>query len=52
MNESNLLEAVAAETVQRMPDRFKTGVRTRRDAFLRTPLLSDEPFQGAQTVLA
>jgi len=35
-----------------MPNKFKTGVRTRRDAFLRTPLLSDGPFQEAQTVLA
>jgi peptidoglycan hydrolase-like protein with peptidoglycan-binding domain len=45
MTEPDLLEAIADESVKRMPDRFKGGVRARRDMFLNMPLLSDEPFQ-------
>ena len=45
MTESDLLEAIADESVKRMPDRFKGGVRARRDMFLNSALLSDEPFR-------
>ena len=45
MTEPDLLEAIADESVKRMPDRFKGGVRARRDMFLNSALLSDEPFQ-------
>ena len=41
MNEMGVLEAIADETVERMPDKFKQGVRARRDNFLTTALLSD-----------
>lgn len=44
MSEQDLLEAIADETVRRMPQQFKTGVRGRRDGFLHTTFLSDEPF--------
>jgi len=47
MGLDDLLEAVADESVERMPDQFKMGVRTRRDTFLRTALLSDGPFELA-----
>lgn len=47
MTEMDLLEAIADESVRRMPDKFKGGVRARRDAFLNMPLLSDEPFVDA-----
>jgi hypothetical protein len=50
MGEADLLETIADESVKRMPDRFKGGVRARRDMFLNTALLSDEPFQD--TVVA
>lgn len=45
MTEPDVLDAIAGESVKRMPDRFKGGVRARRDMFLNTALLSDEPFQ-------
>jgi hypothetical protein len=48
MDEMDVLEDVAAESVNRMPDRFKMGVRARRDGFLNTPLLSDSPFELGQ----
>jgi hypothetical protein len=41
MSEMDLLEAIADQTVEEMPDKFKQGVRARRDSFLNTPLLSD-----------
>jgi N-acetyl-anhydromuramyl-L-alanine amidase AmpD/peptidoglycan hydrolase-like protein with peptidoglycan-binding domain len=44
MDEKGILEAIADATVERVEDAFKTGVRGRRDHFLQTPLLSDEPF--------
>jgi hypothetical protein len=42
MDEMDLLEAIADESVERMPDKFKQGVRARRDGFLQTARLSDE----------
>jgi hypothetical protein len=44
MDEKGILEAIADATVERVEDAFKTGVRARRDQFLQTPLLSDDPF--------
>jgi peptidoglycan hydrolase-like protein with peptidoglycan-binding domain len=44
MEETSILEAIADATVERVDDAFKTGVRARRDHFLQTTLLSDEPF--------
>ncbi|WP_232470159.1 MULTISPECIES: hypothetical protein [Methylococcus] len=41
MAEMDLLEAIADESVERMPDRFKQGVQARRDGFLQTDRLSD-----------
>lgn len=45
MTEMDLLEAIADETVSEMPDHFQRGVRDRRDGFLHTPLLSDQPAE-------
>lgn len=42
MSEPDLLEAVADESVDAMPDHFQAGVRARREGFLRTALLSDQ----------
>jgi N-acetyl-anhydromuramyl-L-alanine amidase AmpD/peptidoglycan hydrolase-like protein with peptidoglycan-binding domain len=47
MSEADALEAIADESVQRIADKFKGGVRARRDTFLNTPLFSDEPFVDA-----
>jgi peptidoglycan hydrolase-like protein with peptidoglycan-binding domain len=44
MAEMDLLAAIAEATVARVEDRFKMSVRTRRDQFLETHLLSDQPF--------
>jgi N-acetyl-anhydromuramyl-L-alanine amidase AmpD len=44
MDEKTILEAVADATVESFEDKFKAGVRARREHFLQTPLLSDEPF--------
>lgn len=44
MNELDLMEAIAEETVEEMPDAFQQGVRARREGFLRTALLSDQPI--------
>ena len=44
MDEKGVLEAVADATVESIEDKFKAGVRARREHFLQTPLLSDEPF--------
>jgi N-acetyl-anhydromuramyl-L-alanine amidase AmpD len=44
MAEMDLLEAIADATVARVDDNLKGGVRTRRDRFLETPLLSNAPF--------
>lgn len=52
MTEPDLLDAIAEESVKRMPDRFKGGVRARRDLFLNTALLSDEPFQETAVAAA
>ena len=43
MTEMDLLEAIADETVSEMPDHFQRGVRDRRDGFLHTLLLKDDP---------
>jgi len=47
ITETDLLEAIADESVRRIDDKFKGGVRARRDNFLNTTLLSDEPFVEA-----
>jgi N-acetyl-anhydromuramyl-L-alanine amidase AmpD len=52
MIESDLLEAIADATVVRVDDNQKAGVRTRRDRFLETPLLSNAPFVAAAGVSA
>lgn len=44
MSETDLLEAIAEESVARMDDSLKAGVRGRREQFLQTPFLSDRPF--------
>jgi hypothetical protein len=44
MKEMDLLAEIADATVARMDDSLKAGVRARRDHFLETHLLSDEPF--------
>jgi N-acetyl-anhydromuramyl-L-alanine amidase AmpD len=44
MSEKDVLEAVADETVARIDDAFKAGVRTRRDRFLESRFLSDQAF--------
>jgi peptidoglycan hydrolase-like protein with peptidoglycan-binding domain len=44
MDEKSILEAIADVTVERVDDSLKTGVRARREHFLQTPLLSEEPF--------
>ncbi len=44
MKEAELLAAMAEETIARVPDPLKTGVRARREHFLQTPLLSDGAF--------
>lgn len=46
-SESDLLESVAAESVERMPASFQMPVRARRDVFLHTPWLSARPFGDA-----
>jgi peptidoglycan hydrolase-like protein with peptidoglycan-binding domain len=46
--ERDLLETIAEATVGRMPDKFKMGVRARRDVFLHTVWLSDGPFDEPQ----
>jgi peptidoglycan hydrolase-like protein with peptidoglycan-binding domain len=40
----DLLEVIADETVERVAPNLQAGVRMRRDNFLNTPLLSDQPF--------
>jgi hypothetical protein len=45
MTEMDLLEAIADETVSEMPDAFQRGVRDRRDGFLTTKRLSDDPVE-------
>ena len=45
ITEPELLSGIAEETVAAMPDNLKVGVRARRDLFLKTTLLTDEPFQ-------
>lgn len=44
MDQAAILDAVADMTVARIDDAFQTAVRARRDHFLETSLLSDEPF--------
>ena len=44
MSETDLLEAIAEESIARMDDSLKAGVRARRERFLQTPFLSDRPF--------
>ena len=43
MRENEILEAMADETVARVSDQLKAGVRARRDRFLQTAFLSDQP---------
>jgi peptidoglycan hydrolase-like protein with peptidoglycan-binding domain len=50
LDEDAVLEAVADATVDHFEDRFKAGVRARRDMFLHTALLSGAEF--AETRLA
>lgn len=49
-DEEALLEAIADATVDHFEDRFKAGVRARRDMFLHTAILSNAEF--AETQLA
>lgn len=44
MTEMELIDAIADETVEEIADRFKQGVRARRDGFLHTALLADQPI--------
>jgi peptidoglycan hydrolase-like protein with peptidoglycan-binding domain len=44
MQEMDLLSEIADATVARMDDSLKAGVRARRDRFLETRLLLDQPF--------
>lgn len=46
MTEPELLEEIANLTVERVGDAFKAGVRARRDQYLHTSLLNDQPFTG------
>jgi len=48
MSETELIEAIADETVERMPDALQAGVRARRDHFLKTDLLTDDPFVAGE----
>ena len=50
MKEFDILDAIADESVERMPDKFQQGVRARRDGFLETARLSDQAL--ALTTLA
>jgi hypothetical protein len=52
ISEAQTLEAIADESVQRITDKYKGGVRARRDTFLNTPLLNDEPFIDAASPAA
>jgi hypothetical protein len=45
MVEKDLLEAVAEETIARVDDSLKAGVRARRERFLECRFLSDDPFR-------
>jgi hypothetical protein len=45
ISEFDLLTAVAARSVAAMPANFQAGVRARRDQFLQTAALSDQPFE-------
>lgn len=45
MTVMQLLQAVADESVARIPDPFKAGTQARRQHFLTTSFLSDGPFQ-------
>jgi peptidoglycan hydrolase-like protein with peptidoglycan-binding domain len=44
MSEKNVLEAIADESVARVGDTLKAGVRARRDRFLESRFLSDQAF--------
>lgn len=43
MDERELMQAIADETVEEIQDNFKQGVRARRDGFLHSAFLSDAP---------
>jgi N-acetylmuramoyl-L-alanine amidase len=47
MSETDVIEAIAEESVARMDDSLKAGVRARRESFLQTPFLSDQVFNLA-----
>jgi hypothetical protein len=47
MSEEEILEACADESVQRIQDPFKPGAQLRRQHFLSTTFLCDEPFREA-----
>jgi peptidoglycan hydrolase-like protein with peptidoglycan-binding domain len=53
MSEEEILQACADESVQRIQDPFKPGTQLRRQHFLTTGFLSDEPFlEGTASVPA
>ena len=47
MSEEDALNAIAQESIAEMPAYEQTSVRSRRDFFLQTPYLSDQPFVSA-----
>jgi hypothetical protein len=47
MSEMDALNAIAQESIAELPAPEQTGVRSRRDFFLHTPYLSDQPFASA-----
>ncbi|NJD05378.1 MAG: N-acetylmuramoyl-L-alanine amidase [Methylococcaceae bacterium] len=49
MTEMEIIDAIADETVEEIADRFKQGVRSRRDGFLHTRLLADQPITLEQS---
>ncbi|MFI5341274.1 MAG: hypothetical protein ACHQ7N_15730 [Candidatus Methylomirabilales bacterium] len=50
--ERELLEGVAEASVSGVPDKFKAGTSQRRESFLTTNLLSDEPFEAGPAALS
>jgi hypothetical protein len=48
MTESDVLTEMGDATVARIDDSLKAGVRARRDHFLQTRFLSDQPFSPNQ----
>lgn len=52
MSETDVLGAIADATVERVEDSIKTAVKNRRDQFLQTKYLSDNPFVPANRAAA